>query len=83
MKRKLIFLIPALLLFGFLAIKPPAIGSDTEQVVVTPTSTTTALPKPKLRDFDDEGHGPKHFRDHDRDDRDDHEGRELHESDDD
>ena len=64
MKKKLVFVIPALLLIGFLAIKPPAVGSENkEQVIVTPTSTTTStpLPKPQLRDFDDDGNGPEHF----------------------
>lgn len=68
MKKRLVFIIPILLLLGFLAIKPPAIGSETKQVVVTPTSTTTSTPvaKPNLRDFGDDGQGPKH-RDFDHD----------------
>ena len=64
MKKKLVFIIPALALIGFLAIKPPAIGSQNkETVIVTPTSTTTStpIPKPQLRDFDDDGNGPEHF----------------------
>ena len=71
MKKKLIFIIPALALLGFLLIKPPAVGSEQKQVVVTPTSTTTATPvaKPNLRDFDNDGNGPDHH-----DDMDDHHG---------
>lgn len=60
MKRRLAFIVPALLLLGFLAIKPPAIGSQSETVVVTPTSTTTQASKPHLRDFDDDGNEPEH-----------------------
>lgn len=71
MKRKLVFIIPALALIGFLLIKPPAIGSEDKTVVVTPTSTSTPIPNPKLRDFDDEGREPAHFGDED----DEHHGR--------
>lgn len=55
MKSKLVFVLPTLLLVGFLAIKPPAIGNTQNQPVVTPTSTTTPDEKPNLRDFDDDG----------------------------
>lgn len=64
MKRKLIFLIPVALLLGFLAIKPPAIGSEKGEVIVTPEATVTPSNKPKLRDFDDDGTEPEHFEDH-------------------
>ena len=60
MKKRLVFLIPAILLLAFLAFKPPAIGSEKGDVVVTPTSTFTPSAKPHLRDFDDEGGKPKH-----------------------
>ena len=62
MKKRLIFIIPLLILLGFLAIKPPAIGSEKKEVIVTPTSTTTSTPlaKPNLRDFGDDGQGPAH-----------------------
>ena len=65
MKKKLIFIIPILALLGFLAIKPPAIGSEKKNLVVTPSSTSTPLSQPKLRDFDDDGNGPAHFGDRD------------------
>ena len=61
MKTKLIFIIPTLLLLGFLAIKPPAIGNESNQVVVTPTSTATKPSQPLLRDFDDDGREPPHL----------------------
>lgn len=64
MKRKVIFLIPLALLLGFLALKPPAIGSEKGQVIVTPEATVTPSAKPKLQDFDDDGVGPEHFEDH-------------------
>ena len=64
MKKKLVFIIPALLLLGFLAIKPPAIGSEKGDVIVTPEATVTPSTKPKLSDFDDEGKRPDHFDDH-------------------
>ena len=64
MKKKLVFILPALLLLGFLAIKPPAIGSEKGDVIVTPEATVTPSTKPKLRDFDDEGKRPDHFDDH-------------------
>lgn len=64
MKRKLIFLIPVTLLLGFLALKPPAIGSEKGEVIVTPEATVTPSSKPKLRDFDDDGTEPEHFEDH-------------------
>ena len=70
MKKRLVFIIPILILLGFLAIKPPAIGSEKKEVVVTPTSTTTSTPtaKPNLRDFGDDGSGPAHHDfDHDGD----------------
>lgn len=60
MKKRLIFIIPLLILLGFLAIKPPALGSERKQVIVTPTSTSTPLSKPNLRDFGDDGNGPAH-----------------------
>lgn len=63
MKQKLVFIVPIFALLGFLAIKPPAIGSEQKSVVVTPTSTSTPLSQPKLRDFDDDGNGPRHFGD--------------------
>ena len=64
MKRKLIFLIPVALLLGFLALKPPAIGSEKGEVIVTPEATVTPSVKPQLRDFDDDGVEPEHFDDH-------------------
>ena len=64
MKRKLIFLIPVALLLGFLSLKPPAIGSEKGEVIVTPEATVTPSVKPQLRDFDDDGVGPEHFEDH-------------------
>ena len=60
MKKKLIFVVPILALVGFLAIKPPAIGSETGKVVVTPEATITPGVQPHIRDFDDDGHGPRH-----------------------
>ena len=60
MKKKLIFIVPILALVGFLAIKPPAIGSETGKVVVTPEATITPGVQPQIRDFDDDGHGPRH-----------------------
>ena len=60
MKRKLAFLIPAILLIAFFAFKPPAIGSEKGDVVVTPTATFTPSAKPHLSDFDDNGRAPKH-----------------------
>ena len=60
MKKKLAFIIPTVLFLAFLAFKPPAIGSEKGDVVVTPTSTFTPSAKPHLRDFDDEGHEPRH-----------------------
>lgn len=60
MKKKLIFIVPILALIGFLAIKPPAIGSETGKVVVTPEATITPGVQPQIRDFDDDGHGPRH-----------------------
>lgn len=68
MKRKLIFIIPIIALLGFLAIKPPAVGQQKEEVIVTPEATITSVPKPHIRDFDDEGREPRH-----------HEARERHE----
>lgn len=64
MKQKLIFLIPAILLLGFLAFKPPAIGSEKGDVIVTPEATVTPSTKPQLRDFDGDGDEPEHFEDH-------------------
>ena len=85
MKKKMIFIVPILALVGFLAIKPPAIGSETGKVVVTPEATITPGVQPHIRDFDDDGNGPRHedydddndgdFRKHhdeDRDEADDH-----------
>lgn len=63
MRKKFAFLI-SIALLGFLALKPPAIGSEKGQVIVTPEVTVTPSTKPHLRDFDDEGDGPKHFEDH-------------------
>ena len=60
MKKKLAFIIPTVLFLAFLAFKPPAIGSEKGDVVVTPTSTFTPSAKPHLRDFDDEGREPRH-----------------------
>jgi len=54
-------------LVGFLAIKPPAIGGQTGEVIVTPDATITPAAQPNLRDFDDEGNGPDHD-DYDHDD---------------
>ena len=68
MKRRLLFIIPAVLLLGFLALKPPAIGSEKGDVIVTPEATVTPSAKPQLRDFDNDGRGPEHFDDHIRDD---------------
>jgi hypothetical protein len=64
MKRKLVFIIPGILLLAFLAFKPPAIGSEKGNVIVTPEATITPSTKPQLRDFDDEGVEPEHFDDH-------------------
>lgn len=64
MKRKLVFIIPSILLLAFLAFKPPAIGSEKGNVIVTPEATITPSTKPQLRDFDDEGTEPEHFDDH-------------------
>jgi hypothetical protein len=63
-KKKLTFLIPIALLLGFLAFKPPAIGSEKGNVIVTPEATVTPSTKPQLRDFDDDGVEPDHFDDH-------------------
>ena len=60
MKSKLIFILPSLALVGFLAIKPPVIGSQTGEVIVTPDATITPAAQPNLRDFDDDGNGPDH-----------------------
>ena len=60
MKSKLIFIIPIFALLGFLAIKPPAVGQQKEEVIVTPEATITSVPKPHIRDFDDEGGEPRH-----------------------
>ncbi|MFM1967551.1 MAG: hypothetical protein RL590_408 [Actinomycetota bacterium] len=89
MKKRLVFVIPALLLIGFLAIKPPAIGKEQGDVVVTPEATYTPAAKPHLRDFDDEGNEPAHFDEredrehHDDYEDEDHEGREHHDDHDD
>lgn len=64
MKRKLVFIIPSILLLAFLAFKPPAIGTEKGNVIVTPEATITPSTKPQLRDFDDEGTEPEHFDDH-------------------
>ena len=64
MKKKLTILIPIALLLGFLAFKPPAIGSEKGDVIVTPEATVTPSTKPQLRDFDDDGVEPEHFDDH-------------------
>ena len=47
MKRRLLFIIPAVLLLGFLALKPPAIGSEKGDVIVTPEATVTPSAKPQ------------------------------------
>jgi hypothetical protein len=60
MKSKFIFILPSLALIGFLAIKPPAIGNSTGEVIVTPDATITPAAQPNLRDFDDDGNGPEH-----------------------
>ncbi|MFM8752310.1 MAG: hypothetical protein ACKOEB_03840 [Actinomycetota bacterium] len=84
MKKKLAFLIPITLLLGFLAVKPPAIGSEKGDVIVTPEATVTPSTKPQLRDFDEDGVEPEHFDDHRKHDgfehRDDH-GRDHHDED--
>ena len=64
MRKKLTFLIPIALLLGFLALKPPAIGSEKGEVIVTPEATVTPSLKPQLRDFDEDGVEPDHFEDH-------------------
>jgi hypothetical protein len=74
MKKKLVFMIPIVLLLGFLAFKPPAIGSEKGKVIVTPEATVTPSTKPQLRDFDDEGTEPEHFEDHRRHDEGEHHG---------
>lgn len=77
------YLSPALLL-GFLAFKPPAIGSEKGDVIVTPEATVTPSTKLQLRDFDDDGVEPEHFDDHRKHDgfehHDDH-GRDHHDDD--
>ena len=95
MKKKLLFIVPILALVGFLAIKPPAIGSETGKVVVTPEATITPGVQPHIRDFDDDGNGPRHedydvdgdFRKHHNEDGDEdgdhHEKHDEHESDED
>jgi hypothetical protein len=86
-KKKLTFLIPIALLLGFLAFKPPAIGSEKGNVIVTPEATVTPSTKPQLRDFDDDGVEPDHFDDHrkhdefEHDDGEEHHGREHHDDD--
>ena len=60
MKSKIIFILPSLALIGFLSIKPPAIGSSSGEVIVTPNATITPAAQPNLRDFDDDGNGPDH-----------------------
>ena len=67
MKSKIIFILPSLALIGFLSIKPPAIGSSSGEVIVTPNATITPAAQPNLRDFDDDGNGPDH-EDYDDDD---------------
>ena len=81
MKRKLILLIPVALLLGFLALKPPAIGSEKGQVIVTPEATVTPSAKPKLQDFDDDGVGPEHFEDHRKHEEGEDDGRRHHDRD--
>lgn len=89
MKRKLVFIIPGILLLAFLAFKPPAIGSEKGNVIVTPEATITPSTKPQLRDFDDEGTEPEHFDDnkkheeqeHHDDELDEDHGREHHDED--
>jgi hypothetical protein len=55
MKSKLVFVMPGILLLAFLSFKPPAIGNQQGEVIVTPEATITADAKPHVRDFDDEG----------------------------
>ena len=81
MKRRISFLIPIALLLGFLALKPPAIGSEKGEVIVTPEATVTPLTKPQLRDFDDEGTEPEHFEDHRKGEEADHQGLSHHDED--
>ena len=64
MKRNLVFIIPSFLLLAFLAFKPPAIGPEKGNVIVTTEATVTTSTKPQLRDFDEEGKEPDHFDDH-------------------
>jgi len=79
MKRKLVFIIPGILLLAFLAFKPPAIGSEKGNVIVTPEATITPSTKPQLRDFDDEGTEPEHFDDHKKHEEQEHHDDELDE----
>jgi len=79
MKRKLVFIIPGILLLAFLAFKPPAIGSEKGNVIVTPEATITPSTKPQLRDFDDEGTEPEHFDDHKKHEEQEHHDDELNE----
>jgi ABC-type Zn2+ transport system substrate-binding protein/surface adhesin len=83
MKRKLVFIIPGILLLAFLAFKPPAIGSEKGNVIVTPEATITPSTKPQLRDFDDEGTEPEHFDDHKKHEEQEHHDDELDEDHDD
>lgn len=79
MKRKLVFIIPGILLLAFLAFKPPAIGSEKGNVIVSPEATITPSTKPQLRDFDDEGTEPEHFDDHKKHEEQEHHDDELDE----
>jgi len=79
MKRKLVFIIPGILLLAFLTFKPPAIGSEKGNVIVTPEATITPSTKPQLRDFDDEGTEPEHFDDHKKHEEQEHHDDELDE----
>ncbi len=54
MKRNLVFIIPSFLLLAFLAFKPPAIGPEKGNVIVTTEATVTPSTKPQLRDIDDD-----------------------------
>jgi hypothetical protein len=67
------------LLLAFLAFKPPAIGSEKGNVIVTPEATITPSTKPQLRDFDDEGTEPEHFDDHKKHEEQEHHDDELDE----
>jgi hypothetical protein len=64
MKQRLVFILPSILLLAFLAFKPPAVGTEQGEVIVTPEATVSPLVKPHIRDFEDDEDGPEHFDDH-------------------